>query len=74
MTYVTFGSDHVHEVGDQIFDKDCIAAFESNNRTEGRRKAFDLFNNQFCMEYYEDEIDSVDVNKWFSRGVITIST
>ena len=26
--YVTFGQTHRHEIGDQIFDKDCVAVID----------------------------------------------
>jgi len=71
MTYITFGEDHAHVVNNITFDKNCVAAIPSNNRTEGRHKAFDLFNIKWCFEYFDREFKREDL-KYFPRGIINV--
>ena len=76
-TYVTFGQDHVHVLEESetgfrfLFDKDCVAVIESENRNEGRNKAFDIFGPEFCMEYFDQEFKK-DSLRHFSRGIIEV--
>ena len=68
-TYITFGQDHRHEIGDDVFDKDCVAVIPSDTQEEGRKIAFDIFGGIFCFEYY-NEVPNMD---YFPRGLIAVS-
>ena len=76
-TYVTFGQDHVHVLEESetgfrfLFDKDCVAVIESENRNEGRNKAFDIFGPQFSFEYFEGEFEK-DNMTWYPRGFVEV--
>lgn len=70
-TYVTFGSNHFHKIGDQIFDGNCVAAIECDSPPEGREKAFALFGPKFSFEYPEDRFNW-DSMKYFPRGIIEV--
>lgn len=76
-TFVTFGQDHVHvlensETGERfVFDKDCVASIEAENRNEGRNKAFSIFGSEFSFEYFESEFEK-DSMTWFPRGFIEV--
>ncbi len=63
--YVTFGQNHLHEIGGQVFDKNCIAKVKGSRAT-----IFNLFGDKFCYEYTEplSERDMV----LFPRGVIEV--
>ena len=63
-TYVTFGQLHVHQIGNKIYDKDCVAVISG-----GREKVFELFGDQFCFEYPEGNWDE-DEMKYYPRGYI----
>ena len=71
-TYVTFGQIHKHEIGDKIFDKDCVAVIGSDTHEEGRQKAFDLFGPKFCFEYFNEEWREDEARRiqYFPRGYI----
>lgn len=66
-TFVTFGQDHIHKIGDKVFDKDCVAIVNG-----GRDKVFEIFGPRFCFEYREDLWDEEDM-KYFPRGYITVA-
>jgi len=76
-TFVTFGQDHVHvledsETGERfVFDKDCVASIEAENRNEGRNKAFSIFGPEFCMEYFDKDFKK-DSLCFYNRGIIDI--
>ena len=70
-TYVTFGQDHKHVIGDATFDKDCIATIECNNAREGRQLAVDNFGEKFCTTYHENEFPE-DSLKYFPRGFLEV--
>lgn len=52
--YVTFGFGHVHEVNGKKLDHNTVAVFNAENATEGRQKAFELFNIYFAFEYHDN--------------------
>lgn len=72
-TYVTFGRVHRHKIGDQVFDKDCVALIEGENYSECRAKAFELFGPRFCFIETEDHFD-FDSLIYFHRGIIPVET
>lgn len=65
-TYVTFGQEHIHRIGGQVFDRDCVAVVEG-----GRDQVFELFGPKFCFEYSEDAWDAGKM-KYFPRGYIEV--
>ena len=71
-TYVTFGKIHTHLINDNIFDKYCVAVIECENAIDGRKKAFEYFNDKFCFSYYEDEFKHYKMMPYFPRGLIEI--
>lgn len=70
-TFVTFGQDHIHQIGDKIFNRDCVAIIEGPSAEENREKAFEIFGPKFCFEYPE-EFWSEDKMKFFPRGYIEV--
>lgn len=70
--YVTFGQDHVHNIGGKTFDKDCVATFDAPSVWAGRRKAFELFGPKFCMHYGETEGFEEMYLKYYPRGLISV--
>jgi len=73
-TYVTFGQSHRHEIGDKVFDRNCVAIIESDTRDQGRARAFDVFGPKFCFEYFDEEWkgDEADRMQYFPRGYIEV--
>lgn len=71
-TYITFGQSHVHAVNGKTFDKDCVAAIESNSEEEGREKAFEYFGDKFCFSYFGKTPDMRYFLRYFHRGVIEV--
>jgi len=70
-TYVTFGQSHRHEIDGEVYDKDCIAVIESDNRVEGRERAFKIFKAKFCMEYFDDEFNMA-MMAFYPSGLIDV--
>jgi hypothetical protein len=58
-----------HEINGKVFDKHCLAAIEG-----GRRKAFELFGYDWCFIYTEEQLDKIDMQKVFPRGIIHVNT
>ncbi len=65
--YVTFGQVHVHSVNGKTFDKDSVALFEAETYGDGRKKAFEYFDNKFFTTYTEEPDMS-----FFPRGIIEV--
>ena len=70
-TYVTFGTAHLHAIGNKIFNGDCVAVIECENKTEGRNKALEIFGRQFSFAMFEDEF-SQDYLIHYPRGLIEV--
>jgi len=70
-TYITFGQEHRHKVKDKTLDKDTVAVFEATNKTEGRKKAFELFGPKFCFEYHDKEWDESKMH-YFPKGYVNL--
>lgn len=70
-TYVTFGQDHLHSIGDKVFDKDCVAVIKADSEFRGREKAFEFFGRQFFATYPE-RLWNEDNLKYFPRGYIEV--
>lgn len=66
-TYVTFGQDHIHKIGEDVFDKDCVAVVNGD-----REKVFEIFGPVFCFEYPEERWDERNM-RFFPRGYIEVS-
>ena len=69
--YVTFGQDHRHIIDNVIFDKDCVAVFETETSTKGREEAFRLFGAKFCFEYHGDEFNQESL-RYFPLGFVEV--
>jgi len=67
-TYVTFGSGHSHTINGQVFNKDCVAVFDSVSAEKGRMDAFCYFDKNFSFEYF-NELPSME---FFPRGLIRV--
>ncbi len=67
--YITFGQIHVYLNGETL-DKDCVAAIECNDYSDGIKKAFEYFG-IFHNCYSEKEFND-DILSHFPRGVIEI--
>lgn len=65
-TYVTFGQNHRHVIGSDIFDKDCVAVVDGN-----RERVFEIFGERFCFEYAENEWDESKL-VYFPRGYVRV--
>jgi len=76
-TYVTFGQVHRHEIGDKVFDKDCVAVIKSESREDGREKTLALFGRKFSVDYFEKEWErdgetEEERMQYFPRGYIEV--
>ena len=71
-TYVTFGQDHVHVIGNIIFDKNCVAVITHDDPEEGRIKAFELFGRKFCMEHSGEHWNFAEKAHYFPRGALDV--
>ncbi|MCP4180984.1 MAG: hypothetical protein GY756_24740 [bacterium] len=69
--YITFGQIHVHSINGKTLDKDCVAAIECNDYSDGREKAFEYFGGVFHNCYSEKKFND-DILSYFPRGVIEI--
>ena len=65
MIYVTFGQAHRHEIDGVVFDKDCVAVINSDNR----EAAFDIFGMKYCFTYTRKE--DVEIG-YYPRGFIEV--
>ena len=65
--YVTFGQIHVHSVNGKTFDKDSVAMFDAKDYGDGRKKAFEYFDNKFFTTYTKEPDMS-----FFPRGIIEV--
>lgn len=69
--YVTMGQSHVHMLGNQLIDHDCVVTYETETGKEGRQRAHDLFGVKFCFHYVDSEF-KMDSMKYFPRGLISV--
>lgn len=69
-TYFTFGQDHIHRVGNVVFDKDSVAVIEAPTHGEARDIAFDTFGPEFCTSYVD--LESVQMH-YYPRGLIGLN-
>lgn len=75
--FLTFGQDHIHEHEGQILNKDTVVIFEGfKHEQEARRKAFELFSDQFGTTYTQEIWEANDYGRFFpgDRIVITKTT
>lgn len=66
LTIVTFGQAHRHEIGGQVFDKDCVALVHGD-----RSEVFRLFGRQWCFEYPVDQWDETKL-AYYPRGYVEV--
>ena len=71
--YITFGQDHRHEIGNIVFDKDCVAIIQAEDYNQARHKALVLFGPKFSFQYGEDDWDH-DNMKYYPRGYLYTSS
>lgn len=70
-TYVTFGQDHRHVLAcGLVLDKDCVLALPSESPSEGRDRAFEILDREWCFAHYEKLPDL----RYFPRGVVRMQT
>jgi len=69
--YITFGQVHAHSVNGKTFDKDSVAAISCNSYADGRKKAFEYFDNKFHNAYVEEDINE-KLLSYFPRGIIEV--
>lgn len=67
-TYVTFGFDHRHYIGDETFDRNTVAKITAE---DPRAIAFELFGRKWCTDYVGEKGEE-QVAEWNYR-VIEIS-
>ena len=70
-TYVTFGQTHAHSVNGKIFHKDVVARIPAKDASDGRAKAFKLFDGIFAFEYFDKEWDESSM-KFYPGGYVDI--
>jgi hypothetical protein len=70
-TYVTFGQIHEHFIGDNYFNKDCVAIIECSSFKDGRKKTFELFGDRFFTTYFDESWNENNL-KLFPRGYIYV--
>ena len=48
--YVTFGQTHTHSIAGETLDKDCVAVFDADDESHGRKLLFHhLMENFVCF-------------------------
>ena len=72
--YITFGQDHYHEVGDKVFDRNCVCLIDTADHgdRDGREIAFETFGRKWSMEYHEKYFDFTSLDRYFKRGIIKL--
>ena len=70
--YVTFGQVHVHRIGDQVFDKDCVAVIEAPDYISCRELSFKLFGGKWHNCYPEEEWSESQM-MYFPRGYMEVT-
>lgn len=69
--YVTFGQKHTHSINGKTLDKDTVARYDAAFPCEGTEKAFELFDGEFCSEYFDEEWDEVNMEH-FPKGYVDL--
>ena len=70
--YVTFGQKHVHRVNGKTFDCDTIAVWNCASAVEGRKRAFELFGDQFFTDYHGENWEEEDQLHYFPKGYVEV--
>lgn len=70
--YLTLGQDHRHVVNGKVLDKDCVVVIECKDYADGRRIAWELFDDKFCFTYPEDRFDWDKCSSFYPRGLIEV--
>lgn len=71
--YITFGQVHVHRVNGKTFDRDSVAVIECTDEEDGRKKAFQYFDDKWHECIPENKFDPIIMN-YFPRGLIEVET
>lgn len=69
--YISFGQVHTHRINGKTFDCDCLAEIDCEDHSEGRKKAFDFFGDEFFTSY--SELDAQKSLHYYPRGIIRVS-
>lgn len=69
--FVTFGSDHNHEINGKKVGFRTVARFDADNSEQGRMIAFELFGPKFCFEYTENNWKPSDI-KYYPDGYVDL--
>lgn len=70
--YVTFGQGHVHLIGNQTIDCDCVVTYDSIDTYHGRKRAFELFDGKFSIHQTDSDWDEDKSLGFYPRGYIEI--
>jgi hypothetical protein len=70
-TYVTFGSDHHHNINGLKVDKDCVVVVEGVDSSDARNNVFNVFGKYFSMEHPEDFFKPESM-EYFPRGIFDL--
>lgn len=65
--FITFGQSHTHTIQGKNINKDTVVMFKAVDAETGRRRAFELFGDQFCFEYHDQEWNPGSIT-FFSSG------
>lgn len=66
--FISFGQNHIHKMGDDIFNADNLCCIEAETEGQARAFAFHIFGPKFSMVYTK-----LPDMKYFPGGVIKIS-
>jgi hypothetical protein len=69
--FLTFGQNHRHQIGEQIFDKDTVCIIEANTEEEARDIAFKTFSNKWCFLYFEESWREAQM-EYYPKGYVAL--
>jgi len=69
-TYFTFGYDHIHKIGDKVFDKDVVAVIEAPSESSAREFAFEVFGREWATSYTSLELVGMH---HYPRGLLEVT-
>lgn len=70
--FITFGSNHRHQVGDKLFCSDTVAVINCDNWQLGRSMAFQYFGDKWCFSYFENEWNHNQLH-FFPKGYVELN-
>lgn len=69
--YVTFGQTHIHRIGGNTFDKDCVAVMD-NVGVDSFSAISAVFGTKWSREFNELEWDEKTQLSYYPRGYIHV--